>query len=96
MKNKLNQPNELAYFKASESYSIAVSSDGKMEMKSRPMKYFAETLLANGWCQIHRSYFVNPAFVLQISENRDSIYMKNGKELPISRRYRNLVLKWRN
>lgn len=48
MKNRIENPNEIVYLQASESYSVAIKADGKIEMKSRPMKYFAESLSANG------------------------------------------------
>jgi DNA-binding LytR/AlgR family response regulator len=93
MKNKLNNLNELAYFRASESYCIAVNSNGKEDVKSRPMKFFAKILLEAGWCRIHRSYIVNPQYINNISIDHESVRLVNGKELPISRRLRGKVLK---
>ncbi len=97
-KSKPNNTNlhEVAYFQAAESYSIIVWADGKTLVKSRPMKKYVPNLLANGWCRIHRSYMVNPSFVSQISEDRDFVYLTNGKQLPISRRLKANVLHWRN
>jgi DNA-binding LytR/AlgR family response regulator len=63
-------------------------------MKTRPAKFFEPILKENGWCRIHKSYFVNPKFVEHISEKRNSIYLHNGAELPISRRNKKSVTKW--
>lgn len=94
-KSTLTNLDEMAYFQAAESYSIIVWANGKTLVKSRPMKKYEPNLIANGWCRIHRSYMVNPLFVKQISEDRDFIYLKSGKMLPISRRMKIQVLEWR-
>lgn len=84
------------YMKASESYCFLIQPDGKTEIKTRPIKYFEPILQENGWCRIHRSYFVNPHFVEHISDDRNSIFLQNGIELPISRRNKKNVVKWLN
>lgn len=85
-----------AYLKASDSYCFVVFPTGSTQIRSRPMKFYAQPLLENGWCRIHKSYMVNPEFVQNISEDRESIFLQNGTELPISRRKRTQVIKWRN
>jgi DNA-binding LytR/AlgR family response regulator len=77
-----------AYLKASDSYCFVVFSTGSTQIRSRPMKHFSKPLLENGWCRIHKSYLVNPEF--------ESIFLQNGTVLPISRRNRTQVIKWRN
>lgn len=91
MKN-LNLTN-IAYFRASESYSILVGADGHRSMISWPLKKYAPNLEAQGWCRIHRSYMVNPHYVKGISECEDFIFMLNGAELPIARRKKREVFK---
>lgn len=96
MKTSNSNLDTAAYLKASESYCFAIFPTGSTQMRSRPMKYYANPLIANGWFRIHRSYLVNPEFVLQISEDRENIFLRNGTVLPISRRNRSEVIKWRN
>ncbi len=88
--------NKTMYLQAAESYCIIVMNNGQTKLKSRPMKHFENHLYNCGWCRIHRSFIVNPTFIKQVSENRDSIYLATGTILPISRRQRKSVLKWRN
>lgn len=83
------------YIQAAESYSIVVQLVGKPILKSRPLKNYAEYLQNLGWCRIHRSYLVNPQFVISLTENRENICLKNGEILPISRRNLKTVLQWR-
>lgn len=94
MSRKINNLETGAYLKAAESYCLFIKADGKFDMKTRPVKYFEPMLQANGWCRIHRSYFVNPHFVEHISDDRNSIFLQNGTELPISRRNKKSVSKW--
>ncbi len=84
------------YLQASESYCILVMQNGKIKMKSRPLKHFESRLFEFGWCRIHRSFIVNPMYIKEISTNRASILLETGAELPISRRLRKSVLKWRD
>lgn len=92
MSRKISNLSQSAYIQASESYCLFIQADGKVQMKTRPIKFFEEILEENGWCRIHRSYFVNPQFCYGFTENRNSIRMQNGKELPISRRKRKYVM----
>jgi DNA-binding LytR/AlgR family response regulator len=87
--------NEAAYLEAAQSYSIIVWTSGKKVVLCRPLKNYQSKLSADGWCRIHRSYMVNPLFVKQISEDKDFIYLNSGLALPISRRLKRHVLKWR-
>ena len=93
---KISNLTEAIYIQAAESYCIMVLQNGKTNVKSRPMKHFEQYLVDFGWLRIHRSFIVNPTFVKQISQERDSIFLQNGTELPIARRKRKSVLKWRN
>jgi two-component system, LytTR family, response regulator len=87
---------KVVYFQASDSYSLMICADGQVIMKSRPMKKYEPILNANGWCKIHKSYMVNPSFVLRITDDRKNICLQNGNVLPISRRLKTKVVKWRS
>lgn len=84
------------YLRAAEGYSIVIQLVGKPILKSRPLKKYTSNLEAQGWCRIHRSFLVNPAFVSFIDESRENICLQNGEILPISRRNLKSVLQWRN
>lgn len=92
--NKINLE-QVAYFQASENYSILYLANGKTHMTARTLKEFATNLEAKGWCRIHRSYMVNPSFVTHISADRDFVCLENGKVLPIARRKQKHVYQWR-
>lgn len=95
MKKSIENSQNTAYFQATESYSILVWADGHKLMKSRPIKFYADSLEAQGWCRIHRSYMVNPDFISQIMPDREHILLNNGTQLPIARRKIKSVLVWR-
>jgi two-component system, LytTR family, response regulator len=96
MKNINNQIPDAMYIEADVSYSKLILFDGKSNMYSKPMKFFSEILTENGWFKIHKSYMVNPQYIAQITTDRENILLQNGIVLPISRRKRTSVLKWRN
>ena len=95
MKNQKITFDQVAYFQASENYSILFLANGKTHMVASTLKKYSPKLEAEGWCRIHRSFMVNPSFVTHISADRDFICLENGKELPIARRKQKQVYQWR-
>lgn len=51
----------------------------------RTLKYFEEILADHGFLRIHRSYVINPEFVVRYAKGKGgSVTMKNNQELEIS------------
>jgi two-component system, LytTR family, response regulator len=96
MKNKQVNLDQIAYFQASENYCFLVWPNGKKLLKSRTLKTFEPKLEAIGWCRIHRSYMVNPEYVNKNNHCQDYICLQNGIELPIARRQKQNVKKWKS
>jgi two-component system LytT family response regulator len=96
MSHKIVIPINAIYMQAAESYCILKLKDGKCQVKTRPMKFFINVLENYGWCRIHKSFIVNPLYVSSFAEDHNNIYMQNGQVLPISRRNKKEVIKWRN
>ncbi len=96
MKNYIENAQEAVYVKADESYTLLFWANGKKLVKPRPMKYYEASFAAQGWYRIHRSYMVNPVFITSITPDREHIQLLDGTELPISRRKKKEVLKWRS
>jgi two-component system LytT family response regulator len=95
MSHQLHNPNNALYMQASEGYSLLKLYDGSTLVKTRPMKYFEGKLSENGWCRIHKSFMVNPLCVIGITNDRNGIHLQNGQILPISRRNKKEVLRWK-
>jgi two-component system, LytTR family, response regulator len=96
MSHQLQNPNNALYMQANESYSILKMQNGNCLLKTRPMKFFSEKLTQLGWRKIHKSFMVNPLYVQSITNDRNGIQLQNGQVLPISRRNKKEVFKWRN
>lgn len=96
MSHKISNIENATYLQAAVSYSILKMTNGKTQVKTRPMKFFEEKLSEYGWFRIHKSFMVNPLYVQNITVDRNGICMHNGEILPISRRNIKSVLKWRN
>jgi two-component system LytT family response regulator len=95
MKNYIENSQDAAYVKADESYSILFWANGKKLVKAHPIKHYAASFEAQGWCRIHRSYMVNPQYINYITPCREYVRLHDGTELPISRRKKKSVLTWR-
>lgn len=96
MSHQLQNPNTALYMQAAESYSLLKLENGNTQIKTRPMKFFEEKLSKNGWLKIHKSFMVNPLYVQSITNDRNGIQLQNGQVLPISRRNKKEVFKWRS
>lgn len=95
MSHQIKTLENAAYMRASESYSLLFFTNGKAEVKTRPMKFFAHILQNSGWCRIHKSFYVNPLCIQNITDDRNMLCLTTGEKLPISRRNKKEVLKWR-
>ncbi len=93
--NRLTNLENAVYVEACQSYCFLISKDGQKTIKSRPMKFFANTFLGYGWIQIHKKYTVNPEYIAHFTENRDGICLENGIVLPNSRRKKKEIMAWR-
>lgn len=95
MSHKIKDPIKAMYLQANVSYSILKLMDGQIQIQTRPLKFFASKLEEFGWCKIHKSFMVNPLYVVKLTNDRNSICMQDGQILPISRRNKKMVIKWR-
>jgi two-component system, LytTR family, response regulator len=61
----------------------------------RTLKFFEDVLRDHGFIRIHRSFLVNPSFVIRYSKGKGGfITMKNNKELEVSANKKNEFLQY--
>jgi two-component system LytT family response regulator len=59
--------------------------EGKPLLICRTLKYFEDVLKDSGFIRTHRSYLINPDFVIRYSKGKGGyVTMKNNKELEVS------------
>lgn len=77
---------EIINLKGLDNLSVFYLTGDRTIIVSKTLKYF-ENLLGNRFARIHKSYIVNLNLVGKIYTNKTNfIELKNGKELPVSRR----------
>lgn len=77
--------NELMYCETDKGYTSFYCSTGKKYLVSKTLKDFEERLLRADFSRPHQSFMVNLKFIDKY-EKSGTIYLKNGKKIPVSSR----------
>lgn len=77
---------DLVYLEGYGNYSYLYTSDGKRYLISKTLKKFADLLDKSHFVRIHKSSIINLLYLQQYSQCTQSVQMKDGKEIPVSRR----------
>ena len=77
--------NELMYCESDKGYTTFYCSNNKKYIASKILKEFEERLNSNDFARPHQSYIVNLNFIDKLDKS-GTIYLKNGKKIPISTR----------
>ncbi len=84
---------EIMYLASSGNYTEFFLKDGSSTVSSKIIKIYEGMLQGRGFIRIHNSYVVNLHYLLKIEkENGWICVMKDGKNLPISRRKKDSLL----
>jgi two-component system, LytTR family, response regulator len=75
----------IIYCEAVDNFTRFFTESGQPLLICRTLKYFEEVLKEHRFIRIHRSYLINPNFVIRYSKGKGgSVTMKNNKELEVS------------
>jgi two-component system, LytTR family, response regulator len=75
----------IIYCEAEDNFTKFYFENGKPLLICRTLKYFEDILNTFGFIRIHRSYVINPEFVIRYSKGKGGyVTMKNDKELEVS------------
>jgi two-component system LytT family response regulator len=76
---------DIIYGEAADNFTRFYFKEGQPLMICRTLKYFEDVLSAHGFLRIHRSYLINPSFVIRYSKGKGGyVTMKNNQELEVS------------
>jgi DNA-binding LytR/AlgR family response regulator len=78
--------NNVVLLKGDVNYTTFHLLHGKEKMVARSIKFFEKFLETHGFLRVHRSFMVNPNYIQEYNQDRESLTMKNGQEATISRR----------
>ncbi|MCL6294067.1 LytR/AlgR family response regulator transcription factor [Jejuia spongiicola] len=77
--------NELLYCESDKGYTTFYCNDGRKHVASKTIKEFEDQLIAVNFIRPHQSFIVNLKFIDKY-EKSGTIYLKNGKKIPVSSR----------
>ncbi|MBA4850279.1 LytTR family DNA-binding domain-containing protein [Emticicia sp. BO119] len=91
--SKTISPDNIIYLEADVNYSIFHFENGKKRISSFTLKYYENKEETNHFLRIHRSYLLNPHYIISIYKRGHNSFIKmaNGKEIKVSRRKRGLI-----
>ncbi len=84
--------NQITKIEGERNYSYIHLSNGLKELSSKTLSYFEYMLNEKGFFRCHRSFLVNRYHIDNIA--LDSFELKDGTEIPISRRKKNEAKEW--
>jgi two-component system, LytTR family, response regulator len=77
--------NSILYCEAADNFTKFYFEQSQPLLICRTLKYFEDVLSAHRFLRIHRSYVINPDFVLRYTKGKGGyVTMKNNQELEIS------------
>lgn len=83
----------ILYCEAEDNFTRFHLEDGTRLLICRTLKHFEEVLAEHGFIRIHRSYLVNPDYVVRYSRGKGGyVTMKNDKELEVSSAKKKVLL----
>lgn len=75
----------ILYCEAADNFTKFFFENGNPILICRTLKYFEDILTEHRFVRIHRSYLINPEFVIRYSKGKGgSVTMKNNQELEVS------------
>ncbi|WP_064967667.1 LytR/AlgR family response regulator transcription factor [Tenacibaculum ovolyticum] len=76
---------DLMFCESDKGYTTFYLSNGKKYLASKPLKEFESNLSQNSFTRPHQSFIVNLKFIEKYDKS-GTIYLKNGKKIPVSTR----------
>ncbi len=74
----------IMYLQSEINYTRLFTKDGKTYLEAKTLKHFDSVLEGTEFIRIHKSYLVNKNCI--VSMTSDFVLLKNGVQLPVSRR----------
>lgn len=86
-------PREICYLKADSNYTVIYMHDGKEYITSKTVKHFQTQLENTHFFRSHQSYLVNITYIQEYIKIDNSVRLKNGALIPVSKNKKDELLK---
>lgn len=77
---------QIIMLKGDVNYTTICLEGGITKVIARPLKFFEEYLKLHGFLRVHRSFLVNPHYVIERNIDSQFLLMKDGTIVTIARR----------
>lgn len=77
---------DILFIRAESNYSRIFLKNGIEYFTSRTLKSWAQEIKAADFLRCHRSFLINKQEIVEVNRHAYHIVMRNGEEIPISRR----------
>jgi len=77
---------------ANGNYTFIYINDKERIIVPKTIKIFEDILSTNGFIRIHQSHLINQKYLDEIRVKKNLILLKNGDELPVSRKYKMTII----
>lgn len=84
--------NEIVYCEAKNNYTLIYKTDGVCVTFTKTLSAVEEELPKNQFLRIHHSYLVNILEMKSFYRNTNRLLLRNGKELQVSTRKKQVIL----
>jgi two-component system LytT family response regulator len=78
---------------ANGNYTFIYIKDKERIIVPKTIKIFEDLLAKNGFIRIHQSHLINQIYIDEIRLKKNVILLKNGDQLPVSRKYKTVLVK---
>jgi two-component system LytT family response regulator len=84
---------DILFLKAESNYTHFTMVDEKTYFTSKTIKYFQEKLKGTSFFRPHQSYLINTTYITEYSKTDNSIILKGGKMIPVSKNKKEEMMK---
>lgn len=85
---------QITHLEGERNYSFIHLTNGGKVLSSKNLAYFEDALDDHQFFRCHRSFIINKVHVQSV--NHGLVLLKNGLQIPVSRRKKMQVLDWMN
>lgn len=84
---------DVIFLKGDVNYSIVYLENGKTKTLPHTLKFYEEFLSSHGFLRVHRTFLINPNYIRDYCQEKETLTLKGGHQANISRRRGNVVRK---
>jgi two-component system LytT family response regulator len=83
--------NHVVLLKGDVNYTTFYLESGKSKVVAHTIKFFEKYLETHGFLRVHRSFMINPDYVIEYNTEQEVLTMITGHKATISRRKRHTL-----